>query len=150
MITAYPVLTDYFINRPEDFEHCVLLNDAQKQDFIKLFEKMLYYYQNPYIKFCELKIKFTLCEILLAVSEFYSINDETLVIKDPMYKDDLSNIIAYIKNNLPEDLRLDVLANKLYMSKSYIIKIFKQSLEMTPRQYIIYCRIMKSREFLRW
>jgi len=149
MIIAYPVLTKYFTNRPEGFEHCILLDDPQKENLIGLFKELLYYYQNPDINFCGLKIKFKLCEILLAVNDIYSANDKTLDVTNREYKEQLNNIMEYIKNNLTDDLRLDVLMNKFYMSKTYINKIFRQTIGMTPRQYIIYWRVMKSREFLK-
>ena len=149
MILPYPEFTEYFENRPNNFEHCILLNDSQRANLINLFNKMLYYQKNLDVRNYYLKTKVILLEILLAVNDIYSVNSETLVVTNYRYKNHLNKIINYIKNHLSEDLQLDSLAGKFYMSKSYINKIFNESLRMTPHQYIIQCRIMKSREYLK-
>jgi len=149
MIADYPEFTEFFTDRPEGFEHCVLLDDFQKQGMIQLFDKMLHCQKDMDSPNYQLRIKVILLEILLAVNDIYYKNNKTLVISNNKYKTHLYNIMDFIKNHLSDDIRLDTLANNFFMSKSYINKIFNQTLKMTPHQYIIHCRILKSREYLK-
>lgn len=46
------------------------------------------------------------------------------------------NLLQYIENHLDEDLTLDCLAKKFYVSKYYIAHIFKDRLGLSVHQYI--------------
>lgn len=47
-----------------------------------------------------------------------------------------------------EEITLDKLSQEFFISKSTIIRMFKNIIGMTPAQYLIYVRIMKSRSLL--
>ncbi len=63
-------------------------------------------------------------------------------------KHQLNIIIEYIQNNLDKDLGLKELAFLLHMSPHYFCQLFKQSMRMTPHQYVIQTRVNRAKELL--
>jgi AraC family transcriptional regulator len=61
----------------------------------------------------------------------------------------LRQVLAYIRSHLSEDLSLIDLAQVSGMSPYYFLRLFKQSMHFTPRQYIIQMRIDRAKELLR-
>ena len=65
----------------------------------------------------------------------------------PKYK--LRRVIEYIKECLGQNLTIAELAQLVQMSPHYFGRLFKQSMGITPYQYILQCRIEQSKELLR-
>ncbi len=66
-------------------------------------------------------------------------------------KSKLRQVTDYINDNLDQDLRLDDLAAIAQMSPYHFTRLFKQSTGLTPRQYVIRCRIEAAKRLLaRW
>jgi AraC family transcriptional regulator len=79
----------------------------------------------------------------------YSIYPQTL----RNYQDGLSNYrlkqtIAYINDHLSQNISLEELAQELSMSKYYFCKLFKQSIGLSPYQYLIQQRVERAKELL--
>ncbi len=64
------------------------------------------------------------------------------------HTDIIYKIITYIKENYSQDISLDDLSDHVYMSKSYISKIFREEMQCSITDYINKIRIMKSKSFL--
>lgn len=64
------------------------------------------------------------------------------------HTDIIYKIIAYIKDNYPSEISLDDLADHVYMSKSYVSKIFREEMNCSITDYINYVRIKKSKNLL--
>jgi len=69
------------------------------------------------------------------------------------YTDGLSNyklnvVINYIQENLSKKLTQAELSRLVYMSPHYFASLFKQSMGMTPYQYVMKCRIEKAKQLL--
>lgn len=64
----------------------------------------------------------------------------------PNYK--LQTAIAYIKDHLDQDLSLDAIAGSLHMGSCYFASLFKQSIGVTPHQYVLRCRVEKAKQLL--
>lgn len=145
----YPELTMPFTKRYPDFNHCIWLPDKQERTLFDLFMEMktLYTQQEPYA--IMLKKKVILLRILLYVSELYATSDSQMSVKSKTMSKQIVEIIQYINNNLAEDLSLDTLSAMFFISKSNLMRMFKSEMSMTPNRYIVFCRIMKSREYLR-
>jgi AraC family transcriptional regulator len=60
----------------------------------------------------------------------------------------LKKILEYIESHLDQDLSLDTLASLANLSKYHFIDLFKQSMTMTPHQYVIQQRIQRAKELL--
>jgi AraC family transcriptional regulator len=61
----------------------------------------------------------------------------------------LRQVLDYIRSNLSQDLSIADLAQVAGMSPYYFLRLFKQSMHFTPRQYIIQMRIDRAKELLR-
>ncbi len=61
----------------------------------------------------------------------------------------LSFIMAYIKANINDEIKLDALSKKACMSKSTFYRVFKKEFGLSPNEYIIYERIKMAKQLLR-
>lgn len=57
-------------------------------------------------------------------------------------------ILDYIRDNLSEPLSLDQIANRFFISKHYLCRIFKSATGFSVMEYIIYSRVLKARQLL--
>jgi AraC family transcriptional regulator len=64
----------------------------------------------------------------------------------PHYK--LKQAIAYINENLEQNLSLTEIATVLGMSSHYFATLFKQSMGIAPHQYVTKCRIEQAKQLL--
>ena len=60
----------------------------------------------------------------------------------------LRQVIDYIQSNLERDLSLAQLANIAHVSSHHFGKLFKQSMGVTPHQYVLKCRIERAKKLL--
>ena len=61
----------------------------------------------------------------------------------------LRQVIDYIQFNLERDLSLAQLASVAHVSSHHFGKLFKQSMGLTPHQYVMKCRIERAKKLLR-
>jgi AraC family transcriptional regulator len=60
----------------------------------------------------------------------------------------LRQVLDYIRSHLSQDLSIIDLAQVAGMSPYYFLRLFKKSMHVTPRQYIIQTRIDRAKELL--
>lgn len=65
----------------------------------------------------------------------------------PKYK--LREAIAYIQEHLGEEISLEAIATHLNMSQYYFCHLFKQSMGVSPYQYVLQQRINKAKQLLK-
>jgi AraC family transcriptional regulator len=63
-------------------------------------------------------------------------------------KSTLHQVVDYIQNNLDRDISLAELANVAHMSVHHFGKLFKQSMGVTPHQYVLKCRVDQAKKLL--
>lgn len=56
--------------------------------------------------------------------------------------------MRYIHENLGEDLTLESISAKMFVSKNHFCKLFSDIVGCTPMKYVRQCRIMKAKEYL--
>lgn len=67
---------------------------------------------------------------------------------DGLPKRKLERILAYIQTHLDQDISLTELADLAAMSAHYFACLFKQSVGLSPHQYLIDCRIKRAKQLL--
>ena len=85
--------------------------------------------------------------LLLAVDEITSAPAEPVA--EALPHNAASEILSYIQSHLTEDLSLDALAARFFVSKSHLCRLFKDFTGFPPGEYIIKTRIMRARMLLR-
>lgn len=65
----------------------------------------------------------------------------------PKYK--LRQAVEYINSHLNREIKLSEIATMLDMSKYYFLRLFKQSMGITPHQYLIQQRMEKAKRLLK-
>jgi AraC-like DNA-binding protein/mannose-6-phosphate isomerase-like protein (cupin superfamily) len=68
---------------------------------------------------------------------------------DIEYNKKISDIIHYINANLSENLNLDLIAQKFFVSKYHLSRQFKQNVGLTLHQYILKKRLISAKLMLR-
>lgn len=80
----------------------------------------------------------------------YSVQNYTLPpIVNGLPRRTLRQVVDYIHEHLDQDLTLATLAAIAHMSPSYFSRLFKQSTNLPPHQYVIQCRIDRAKQLLR-
>lgn len=67
---------------------------------------------------------------------------------DGLSRSNLQQVKEYVNPNLDRDVKLIDLAAVTQMSSYHFLRLFKQSVGITPHQYILQCRIEKARYLL--
>lgn len=78
----------------------------------------------------------------------------TRKLKQEAYQGGLSQqqlqvVIDYIQGYLAEEIRLDEIARHLDLSRYYFCRLFKQSMGISPYQYVIQCRVERAKQLLK-
>lgn len=138
-------LFEPFTDRSQGNICCVQLNEKQIKEFTGHLEWMIYY-QREQMDGWKILQKLELIQIILLCRGYSSRNLNHSLLEQPIER--LRPILQYIKQHPGADLSLERLAEDFYISKSHLIRLFKSSIGLTPNQYIIMIRVMKSRKYL--
>ncbi|MGB6329524.1 MAG: AraC family transcriptional regulator [Halarcobacter sp.] len=124
---------DTFVPIPSD----LLENESFYNNFISLCEYLFldYTYQEKQN------------ELINFFIEFFSIylQEDKEVLLDERFEE----IISYLKENYKENISLEDLASKFELNTFYIIRLFKNQINMTPHSYLLNLKINKSKELLK-
>jgi len=63
-------------------------------------------------------------------------------------KDYIRIVMDYVQKNYMNEISVQSIADRLGLHRGYLSRIFKQSINYTPQEYIIYVRITKARQYL--
>ena len=61
-----------------------------------------------------------------------------------LYKDELLSVSKYIMENISDKISIKMLADKMHLSESRFYHVFKNYFGLSPKEYILRCRISKS------
>lgn len=134
----------------EDFKQAVqlvkeieVINLSANPIALELFKKMDFY------KTKLSEVEFERITILLLVELFYNLS---------IYRDQakqhsaislfLSEALNYINENLYTVENVEEIANKLYVTPSYLFRIFKKELKTTPKKYITDKRLLMAQTMI--
>ena len=99
---------------------------------------------------CRLQASVSLCNLLLTISQkvINEILSNDKVNDAPVIPHKLGRAITYIANNFSDRISLDELADYCTISKSQLIRYFKQYFNKTPLEYITNYRISRAKELI--
>ena len=98
----------------------------------------------------KMKKKLLLASMLLEINILYDepSRNEIVLETDPQFNK-IQRVIAYINENLAQDLSLDAISKQFYISTSYLSAIFKEITGHSVNNYIINKRILLAAELLK-
>lgn len=150
---AFTIHPDFFIyNHCEELEKIFLStslyvgekishNTVKKSglyDAIMRFKQYSTSFATPYTTVT----KSILIEILYLLNNI-STFEETMIINE-----NLSEIIHYLNDNFADNITLDTLCDKFYISKYYLCHTFKEATGLTVQQYVKEKRLVKAIELI--
>ena len=77
-----------------------------------------------------------------------AIKEQIEFLDTKLYNPKVVDIMQYIKNHLTEDLDIDTLSKTFYISKFYMMRLFKAETGYTIGSYITYRRLLKARTLI--
>lgn len=121
------------------------LNKIYDMCLTNCFEKLKSVLSDNNLNICE-----TECKIYSIIYDILSILSHYTTYKtNTIHRDDIKEILKYIDVNLCQNITLDILANKSYLSKDRFYHIFKEYTGFSPIKYILKQRIKKSCDLLK-
>ncbi|MDY3929971.1 MAG: AraC family transcriptional regulator [Clostridia bacterium] len=95
-------------------------------------------------------IKINLSKILLHLSSIYrntqSDNNDSFV--NPNTRDRIDYCVKYIQENFSSDITVSEIAGKLFISETYLERIFKKIMGTTPYNYLLNIRVINAKRLL--
>jgi AraC-like DNA-binding protein len=140
-------LLDCFVNRKNNFSHCIHLTNSQSESLLYLFKKIEFYCSNN-IYGADIYKKVALTEVLLFINSLYRTSTNFIVPTNDKDFNKIVPVIQYIHAHLAEELPLGRLAKEFYISKSYMCTLFKKATGFTINEYIVHRRILCAAELL--
>jgi len=110
--------------------------------FIEIFDNLYTLVDMPSI-YNHILISDTISHILTKLASGFIISNS-----DDKNNKYIAEAIDYIENNYSNKLTIEEIADHVYISKYYLIKLFKKTLGISPYRYIVELRITKSKNLL--
>lgn len=125
-----------------------VLAESNAEELIAMFEKALLRINSNEEFGKDILIRSALSELLVFICRnFIKMGGQDAVIKHSYSRRTL-DALAFIEENLPKKISLDIIAQHLHVDKSHLAHIFKQETGISPYQYIIQKRIIYSQKLL--
>ena len=78
----------------------------------------------------------------------YYMEGSNILFPDLKLDDRFERVIRYIDEHLAEEIRLDDLAQQMYLNSNYFIKFFKRNSGMSPIEYVVKTRVYRAKQYL--
>ncbi len=128
--------------------HCVSLNKAQ-QDQIKAFMEIFEDNNKKKLHDGELMKDTAIMQILTAANRAYLSNSQQKAAEAPVYSEKITSTLTYIGEHLSDDLSVEGIADRVYLSKAHFMRMFKTETGQTVHSYIRQKRLLKAASMIR-
>lgn len=98
---------------------------------------------------CEILKSSLFLEFMVYINRLFLGNKNIKELSDIEYDKNISSILNYINENLSEDLSIDTLSSKFYMSKYHLMHKFKIQTGYTIHSYILHKRLIMSNSLIK-
>jgi len=128
----------------------ITLNNKEFSNACALFANLLKCYRlfnraNTSVN--ELSLRLNLANTLVSIHKFYS-TSRTQDIKHSSTDSQFKDIVTYLNENFTQQITLEMLSSKFFMSKPYISHKFRDVTGVTFIEYLHYLRIAESQRLL--
>lgn len=140
--------TCFDLSRQQGF-HLLRTNAERRLDYVQLLRKLEDALRSK--EFGAERMADTLCQQLLIYVNRDILRENTAKEEQDSYRLDpkMEEILQYITSHLEEELSVDVLAKRFYLSRYYLMHRFKEVTGSTVHQYIVQKRLLHAGELLR-
>ena len=140
-------LDTLFSYRPENFSHRISLNTEQQRMFLFHISQLTSVGGfgadiQEYARLMELLVFLTQMSTMLTHKHLAT------VLSHPRYSPQIHEAISYINAHIREPISLAALADQLFLSESYLCRIFKAATGTTISKYIVARRITIAKSLL--
>lgn len=167
LLITPPHVYHYFVaeNTNKCERYIMLIKSAELQSFIKVnkpskinimdneilhsvFSRFDYYNENTSCKVysdnAKNLITYLVSELLINLSNIKDFDSVDRSFSNPI----LSSIVKYVNDNLDEISTANALIEKFHISESYLHKLFKKYLKITPKEYLVLKKMSLAKRLL--
>ena len=141
-------LLECFVDRKADFCHRISLTTEQAGEFLSLLRAAGRYESSESYGF-DICRKIMLAEILIFVNRLYRSAALAPSFHAGSEYAQIKPVLDHINKNLTSALTLEEIANRFFISKYHLCKLFKKATGFTVNEYIISRRILRACDLLR-
>ncbi|TAH73760.1 MAG: AraC family transcriptional regulator [Anaerolineaceae bacterium] len=88
-------------------------------------------------------------QLIVKINRLFFGMDIKKKLDDIRYDTRIENILGFINNNLDSDLSIDLISNKFFLNKYYLMHLFKQETGHTLYSYIQKKRVIKASDYIK-
>lgn len=126
---------------PENMEVINLAGNTVVED---IFRKWDLYYQNSDSETFEKILSHLISELFYNISLFPHTFSENTMTLSPL----ISEALKYTNENLCTIVGIEEIANHLFVSESYLFRLFQKELHQTPKKYIMEKRLLMAQKMI--
>lgn len=138
-------ILDRFNEFVEDVKEVKCIHCFDKKGLLNLFERMEFYL----LHLREEKISDVVQIFLKELVYFLKVRESPLALyQDKEYPPILMNVLCYINKNFRNIKNVSEISSALYISYSYLVKLFKNYLKTTPKKYLTEQRLLLAQKLI--
>lgn len=137
-------LDDCFSHHPSDFQHKISLSKESQKRFLYYVDKLT----SAEGYGADIIQRATVLELLVMLNRLSTCNAAENAVPNYMLNHQVDEILAFINQNLSQQITTQTLAEHFFMSPSYLCRIFKKATGTTVGKYITARRITIARALL--
>ncbi len=117
------------------------------EDMVGCLLKMRKVEQQKYVPYHDFLLQSAFLEFMVLLNRNV-IQQPKAFIETAVYHEKVVDVIAYIQEHLAEEINIDILAEKFYISKYYLMRQFRQATGYSVHQYLNEKRIQAARQMI--
>lgn len=87
-------------------------------------------------------------QLMVLMNRLFLSSDKNRDIEDVQYDKTIEEVLSYINSNLENDLSIDTIASKFFISKYYLMRKFKSQIGSSIHNYVIQKRLILAKSLI--